>query len=34
MDGLSRVQETLAIGRRGSTGRDVNENMLAADNGR
>jgi len=28
------VQEPLAKGRRGCTGRDLNEKMLAADNGR
>jgi hypothetical protein len=34
-DGLSMyVQESLAIGRRGCTGRDVNEKTLAAMNGR
>ena len=34
-DGLSTyVQEPLAIGRRGCTGRDLNEKTLAADNGR
>jgi len=34
-DGLSRyVQELLAIGRKGCTGRDLNEKTLAADNGR
>jgi hypothetical protein len=27
------VQEPLAIGRRGCTGRDLNEKTLAADNG-
>jgi hypothetical protein len=34
-DGLSTyVQEPLALGRRGCTGRDLNEGHLAADNGR
>ena len=34
MDGLSMyVQEPLEIGRRGCTGRDLNEKTLAADNG-
>ena len=34
MGGLStHVQEPLAISRRGCTGRDLNEKMLAADNG-
>jgi len=34
-DGLSTyVQELLAKGRRGCTGRDWNEKMLATDNGR
>jgi len=28
------VQEPLMIGRRGCTGRDLNEETLAADNGR
>jgi hypothetical protein len=33
-DGLSMyVQEPLAIGRRDCTGRDLNEKMLAVDNG-
>jgi len=35
MDGLStHVQGLLEIGRRGHTGRDLNEKTLAADNGR
>ena len=34
-DGLSTyVQEPLAIGRMGCTGRDLNEKTLATDNGR
>jgi len=34
-DSLSTYnQEPLVIGRRGCTGRDLNEKMLAADNGR
>jgi len=34
-DSLSmHVQEPLALGRRGCTGRDLNEKTLAADNGR
>ena len=34
-DGLSTyVQEPLAIGRRGCTGRDLSEKTLATDNGR
>ena len=34
-DGLSTyVQEPLMIGRRGRTGRDLNEKKLVADNGR
>jgi len=33
-DSLSvNVQEPLVVGRRGCTGRDLNEKMLAADNG-
>ena len=35
MDGLSTyVRELLAIARRDCTGRDLNEKMLAVDNGR
>ena len=35
MDGLSTyVQEPLAKGRRGCTGRDLNEKTFAMDNGR